>query len=111
MVELKPKEKEEVIPATEKSKSFGTVSAITTESKQDEEQVTQGATANQVKQSMESKTTSIELGDLMAKLEKIGKKLKSSEENRQELKKEVQHKKNENLDNYYVLARATEEKL
>ena len=60
---------------------------------------------------MESKTTSLELGDLMAKLEQIDKKLKCSEEDRQELKKEVRHNKNENLDNYFVLARAREEKL
>ena len=59
---------------------------------------------------MESKTTSLELGDLMVKLEQINKKLKLSED-RQELKKDVRHNKNENLDNYYVLARATQEKL
>ena len=33
MVGMKPKEKEEVIPTTEKGKTFGTVSAITTEAK------------------------------------------------------------------------------
>ena len=60
---------------------------------------------------MDSKTASLELGDLMAKLEQIDKTLKCSEEGRLELKKEVRHNKNENLDNYYVLARATEEKL
>ena len=60
---------------------------------------------------MESKTTSLELGDLIAKLEQNGKKLKCSEKDRQELKKEVRHNKNENLDNYYVLGKATEEKL
>ena len=60
---------------------------------------------------MESKTTSLELGDLMAKLEQIDKKLKCSKEDRQELKKEVRHNKGDNLHNYYVLARATEEKL
>ena len=32
---MKPREKEEVVPTTEKSKTFGTVSAITTEAKQD----------------------------------------------------------------------------
>ena len=52
MVRMKPKEKEEVIPATKKGKTFGTVSAITTQAKQDVEQVTQGATANQAKQTM-----------------------------------------------------------
>ena len=60
---------------------------------------------------MDSKTASLKLGDLMAKLEQIDKTLKCSEEGRLELKKEVRHNKNENLDNYYVLARATEEKL
>ena len=77
MVGMKPKEKEEVIPTTKKGKSFGTVSAITTEARQDEEQVTHGASANQ-----EKKTISLELGDLMAKLEQIDKKLKYSEEDR-----------------------------
>ena len=110
MVGMKPK-KEEVIPAIKKSKTFGTDFAIATEAKKDKKQVTQKATANQDKQTMESKTTSFELGDLMAKLEQIDEKLKCSEEDRQELKKEVRHNKNENLDNYYVLVRATEEKL
>ena len=81
MVGMKPKEKEEAKPTTEKGKTFGTFSAITTESKQDEEQITHGATAN------EEKTTSLELGDLMAKLEQIDKTLKHSEEDCQELKK------------------------
>ena len=49
MVGMKPKEKEEVIPTTEKGKTFGTVSAITFEAKQDKEQITHGATPNQEK--------------------------------------------------------------
>ena len=48
---------------------------------------------------MESKTPSLELGDLMTKLEQIDKKLKCSEEDHQRLKKEIRHNKNENLDN------------
>ena len=111
MVGMKPKEKEEVIPASEKGKTFGRVSSIITEANQDEEQVTQAATANRDKQTMETKTTSLEMGDLKAKWEQIDKKLKRSEEDRQELKKEVRHNKNNNLDNYFVQARATEEKL
>ena len=111
MVGMKPKKKEEVIRATEEGKTFGTNSKITTEAKQDEEQVTQGAMAKQDKQTMEPKTTSLELGALMAKLEQIDKKLKCSAEDRQELKKEIRHDKNENLDNYFVLERSTEEKL
>ena len=47
MVGMKPKEKEDVITTTEKCKTCGTVSAITPETKQDEERVTHGATANQ----------------------------------------------------------------
>ncbi|XP_063720069.1 caldesmon-like [Symsagittifera roscoffensis] len=96
---------EEVVPTTETSKTFGTVSAITTEAKQDDEQIKRGATANH------KKTTSLELGDLMAKFEQIDKKLKCSEEDRQMLKKEIRYNKNENLDNCFNLARATEEKL
>ena len=47
----------------------------------------------------------------MAKLEQIDKKLKRSEEDRQMLKKEIRYNKNENMDNCFNLARATEEKL
>ena len=47
MVGMKPKEKEEVMPTTENCKTFGKVSTNTTGTKQDEEQVTHGATANQ----------------------------------------------------------------
>ena len=99
---MKPREKEEVVPTTEKSKSFGTVSAITTEAKQDDEQIKCVATANH------EKTTSLELGELMARLEQIDKKLKCSEEDRQMLKKEIRYNKNENLDNCFKMARATE---
>ena len=108
MVGMKPKEKEEKIAATEKSKTFRTVSAITTATRQDEEQVTQKATVNQDKRIMESKSHSLELCDLMTKLEQRDKKLRCSKEDRHELKKEIRHNKIENLDNYYVLARATE---
>ena len=105
MIGMKPREKEEVVQTTEKSKTFGTVSAVTTEAKHDDEHVKKGATANH------EKTTSLELGDLMAKLEQIDKKLRCSEEDRQMLKKEIQYNKNENLDNCFNLARATEEKI
>ena len=60
---------------------------------------------------IKKKTTSLELGDLMAKLERIDKTQKHSEEDRQELKREVRHHKNEYVDNYFVLIIATEEKL
>ena len=58
MVGMKPREKEEVVPTTEKSKTFETISAKTTEAKQDDEKIKCGATANHEKQ-----TTSLELGD------------------------------------------------
>ena len=48
---------------------------------------------------------------MITKLEQIDKKLKCSEDDRQEPKKEVRHNKNEIPDNYFFLARATEEKL
>ena len=85
MVGMKPKEKEDVMPTTEKCKTFGTVSATTTKANQDEQQVIDGATANQ------EKTISLELGDLMPKLEQIDKKLKYSEKDRQEVKSETRH--------------------
>ena len=105
MVGMKQREKEEVVQTTEKNETFGTVSAITTEARQDDDQIKSGATASH------EKTSSLELGDLMAKLEQIDKKLKCSEEDRQMLKKEIRYNKNENLDNFFNLARATEEKL
>ena len=63
MVGMKPREKEEMVPTTEKSKTFGTVSAKATKAEQDDEQIKRGAAANH------EKTTSLELGDLMAKWE------------------------------------------
>ena len=111
MVGMKPRKKEEIMAPTEKSKTIGTVSTITTETRKDKEEATQEATAIQDKRSDGTKTTSVDLGDLMKKLNDIDKNLKCSEEDRQELTKEIRHNKIENLDNYYVLARATEEKL
>ena len=86
------------MPTTEKCKTFGTGSANTKQAKQDQEQVTHGATANQ------EKTISLELGDFMAKMEqidceKILAKLKYCEEDHQDLKSEIRHNKNDNLDN------------
>ena len=117
MVGMKPRAKEETAPTTEKGKTFGTVSAITTEENRDDDQVelvatasheatvSNGATANQ------EKTTLLELGDLMAKLEQIDNKLKCSEEDRQLLKKEIRYNKSESLDHCFNLAKATEERL
>ena len=115
MVGMKPREKDEKAPMTEKGKTFETVSAISTEDNRDDDHVelvaaasheatvSNGATANQ------EKTTLLELGDLMAKLEQIDKKLNCSEEDRQKLKKEIRYNKSENLDHCFNLAKATEE--
>ena len=111
MVGMKTKGKKEMTAATEKSKLFGTVSAITTETKQDKDQVTQGTAGNQDGGAIESKVPSVDLADLMTKLEQIDKKLKCGKEDGQELKKELRHNKSEYLNNYFVLARSTEERL
>ena len=47
----------------------------------------------------------------MAKLDQIDKRLKHSEEDRKVIKKKLRYKKHEYLDNYFNLAKATEEKL
>ena len=64
----------------EKGKTFGTVSTITTEANQDDDQVKQRAAANNTAKADHETTTSLELGDLMAKLDQIDKRLKHSEE-------------------------------
>ena len=69
-------------PKAEKGKTFGTVSTITTGANQDDDQVKQGAAANNMAKADHETTTPLELGDLMAKLDQIDKKLKHSEEDR-----------------------------
>ena len=98
-------------PKAEKGKTFGTVSTITTEANQDDDQVKQGAAASNRAKTDRETTTPLKLGDLMAKLDQIDKKLKHSEEDRDVIKKELRYNKDEYLDNYFNLARATEEKL
>ena len=98
-------------PKAEKGKTFGTVSTITTEANQDDDQVKQGAAANNMAKADHEITTPLELGDLMAKLEQIDKKLKHSDEDTEVIKKELRYNKHEYPDNYLNLARATEEKL
>ena len=51
--------------------------------------------SNAGRQLIMKNTTSLELSDLMAKLEQIDKKLKCSEEDRQMLKKELRYNKND----------------
>ena len=86
MVVMKPREKEETTKVTEKSKTFGTVSTITTEARKEKEEATQEATASQDKADGTKRTSAV-LGDLMTKLNEIDKKLKCSEEDFQELKR------------------------
>ena len=111
MVGMKSRDIVEEEQKAEKGKTFGTVSTITTEANQDDDQVNQGATASHGATADHEITTPLELGDLMAKLDQIDKKLKSSEEDREVIKKEIRYNKPEYLDNYFNLAKATEEKL
>ena len=111
MVGMKSRDIVEEEPKAEKGKTFGTVSTITTEANQDDDQAKHGATASHGATADHETTTALELGDLMAKLDQIDKKLKCSEEDREAIKKELRYNKHEYLDNYFNLAEATEEKL
>ena len=111
MVGMKSRDVAAEEPKAEKGRTFGTVSTITTEAIQDDDQVKQGAADTDGATSNYEKTTLLELGDLMAKLDQIDKKLKHSEEDREVIKKELRYNKHEYLDSYFNLARATEEKL
>ena len=105
MVGMKSRDIVEEDQKAEKGKTFGTVSTRTTEANRIEDQAKQGATADH------ETTTPLELGDLMAKLDQVDRRLKCSEEDREVIKKELRYKKHEYLDNYFNLAKATEEKL
>ena len=111
MVGMKSRDIVEEEPKAEKGKTFGTVSTITAEAEQDDDQVKHGATASHGATADHKTTTPLELGNLMAKLDQIDKKLKCSEEDREVIRKEIRYNKKEYLDNYFNLARATEEKL
>ena len=108
MVNMKAKDKEDATTASDKGKTFGTFSAITTETGQWKEAETAGKPEKHL---AESRAPLVELGDLMLKLEQMDRKLRYSGEYRQEMRKELRHNKNENFDNYFILARATEERL
>ena len=70
----------------EKSKTFGTVSTKTTEVNRDDDQAKHGATASHGA-TADHETNPLELGDLMAKLDQIDRRLKCSEEDREVIKK------------------------
>ena len=80
MVGMKSRDIVEEKQKAEKGKTFGTVSTITTGANQDDDQVKHGATASHGATADHETTTPLELGDLMAKLDQIDKKLKCSEE-------------------------------
>ena len=89
MVGIKSRDTVTEEPKTEKGKTFGTVSTKTTVTNQDEDQVKQGAAANSRATADHETTTALELGDLMAKLDQIDKRLKHREEDREGIKKEL----------------------
>ena len=95
MVGMKPTEKEEMTTTSEKGKTFGTVSTLTTEADQGKDQRVEGAVGHQNGQAAESKLPLVELGEMMSKLEQRDKKLKCSEEDSQQLRKELRHNKND----------------
>ena len=76
---IKPKV-EEATTANEKSKTFGTVSTIATETRKEMGEASQVAAVSPDERTKKTRTTSVELGDLMTKLNEIDKKLKCSEE-------------------------------
>ena len=110
MVGIKTKENVTEEPKAERARTFGTVSTKTTEANPREGQTRAEATAEE-KPTADHEEATLELGDLMAKLNQIDKKLKHSEEDREVIRKELRYNKNEYLDSYFNLAKATEERL
>ena len=62
---------EEATIANEKSKTFGTVSTITTENRKEKGEASQVAAVSPDERTKETRSTSVELGDLMTKLNEI----------------------------------------
>ena len=110
MVGIKTKENVSEEPKAERARTFGTVSTKTTEANPREEQTKAEATAKD-RPTADHEEDTIELGDLMAKLNQIDKKLKHSEEDREVIRKELRYNKHEYLDSYFNLAKATDERL
>ena len=86
MVGMKSRDAEAEELKAERGKTIGTVLTKTTDADQSEDQVRPGAADNN-RATVDHETTSLELGDLMAKLNQIDKKLKHSEEDREVIKK------------------------
>ena len=110
MVGIKTKENVTEEPKAERARTFGTVSTKTTEANPREEQTKAEATAEE-RSTADHEEATLELGDLMAKLNQIDKKLKHSEEDREVIRKELRYNKHEYLDSYFNLAKATDERL
>ena len=110
MVGIKTKENMTEEPKAERARTFGTVSTKTTEANPREEQTKAEATATD-RLTADHEEATLELGDLMAKLNQIYKKLKHSEEDREVIRKELRYNKHEYLDSYFNLAKATDERL
>ena len=110
MVGMKSKDNTAEESKTERARTFGTVSAKTTEADLKEEQAKTKATAEN-KTTADHETATLELGDLMTKLNQIDKQLKYSEEDRDLIRKELKYNKHEYLDSYFNLAKATDERL
>ena len=104
MVGMKSRDNTAEEPKTERARIFGTVLTKTTDADQSKEQARQDKADNN-RATVDHETTSLELGDLMAKLEQIDKKLKHSEEDREVIRKELRYNKHEYLDSYFNLAR------
>ena len=86
MVGMKSKDIVTEEPKAEKGKTFGTVSTKTTDTDQNEDQVRPGA-ADEKRATADHETNSLDLGNLMAKLDQIDKRLKHSEADREVIKK------------------------
>ena len=110
MVGMKSRDTAAEEPKTERARTFGTVLTKTTDTDQNEDQIRTGAAADN-RTIADHETTTLELGDLMTKLDQIDKKIKHSEEDREIIKKELRYNKHEYLDSFFNLARATEGKL
>ena len=110
MVGIKTKQNVTEEPKAERARTFGTVSTKTTEANPREEQTKAEATAEE-RPTADHEEATLELGDLMAKLNQIDKKLKHSEEDREVIRKELRYNKHEYLDSYFNLAKATDERL
>ena len=80
-VGMKSRETAAEEPKTERARTFWKIFTKTTDTDQNEDQIRTGAAADN-RTTADKETTTLELGDLMTKLDQIDKKLKHSEEGR-----------------------------